>query len=107
MAVAIDDVPRKSPLSVRLAQRARAVFWLMLVALVLYQVFHGDSTQIARDALLKRLQHERKPRVIALIHRQESESIFGVEVARYIDIEDSEAVLRAIRRSAIRPRPRS
>jgi ClpP class serine protease len=35
--------------------------------------------------------------VIALIHRQESRSILGVPVSSYINIEDSEAVLRAIR----------
>jgi ClpP class serine protease len=32
-----------------------------------------------------------------MIHRQETVSLFGVPVSRYIDIDDSEAVLRAIR----------
>lgn len=39
----------------------------------------------------------RQSRVIALIHRQESISLLGIPIARYIDIEDSEALLRAIR----------
>ena len=82
---------------VQLAQGARAVFWLLLTALLLYLVFHGDSTQSARDDLVKRFQEERKSRVIALIHRQESASILGVEVSSFINIEDSEVVLRAIR----------
>jgi len=34
--------------------------------------------------------------VITLIHRQESLSFFGLPFARYIDIDDSEEVLRAI-----------
>ena len=32
-----------------------------------------------------------------MIHRQETVSLFGVPVSHYIDIDDSEAVLRAIR----------
>ena len=35
--------------------------------------------------------------MISLIHRQESTSVFGVAVDSHISIEDSEAVLRAIR----------
>ena len=82
-----------------LAQVARLLFWLLLIAIILLQVFGGrdNTTQKRRDALIEQFQVERKSRVIALIHRQESRSILGVEVANHIDIEDSEAVLRAIR----------
>jgi ClpP class serine protease len=65
---------------------------------VLLQVLgQRDTTQKARDNIFDQFQTERKSRVIALIHRQENQSIFGVQVSSYIDIEDSEAVLRAIR----------
>jgi len=82
-----------------LAQGARLVFWVVLTAIIVMQVFGGrdNSAQKQRDALIDQFQTERKSRVIALIHRQESRSILGVEVANHIDIEDSEAVLRAIR----------
>ena len=81
-----------------LAHAARFAFWLVIIALVLFQVFgQHDAAQKARDSLLDQFQSQRKSRVIALIHRQESQSIFGVEVSKYINIEDSEAVLRAIR----------
>lgn len=74
------------------------MFWLSLIGFLLLQVFDGgDATQKKRDLLLDRLQSERKSRVIALIHRQESRSILGVPVSSNINIEDSEAVLRAIR----------
>jgi len=36
-------------------------------------------------------------RVITMIHRQERIGFFGIPVYRFIDIEDSEAILRAIR----------
>jgi len=51
----------------------------------------------ARVALIKVIENKRKSRVIVMIHRQETMSILGIPVARYISIEDSEAVLRAIR----------
>ncbi len=81
-----------------LAQAARFLFWLMLVGFLLLQFFGAsDSTQVKRDLLIDRFQSERKSRVIALIHRQESRSILGVPLPSNINIEDSEAVLRAIR----------
>ena len=82
----------------KLAQAGRLVFWLVLTGVVVLQVFgQRDMTQKARESIFDQFQSERKSRVIALIHRQENQSILGVQVASYIDIEDSEAVLRAIR----------
>jgi ClpP class serine protease len=46
---------------------------------------------------MRTLETRRSSRVIALIHRQESMSFLGFRVARYIDIQDSEQVLRAIK----------
>ena len=43
------------------------------------------------------LGRSRESNVITIIHRQETLSLFGLPIARYIDIDDSEAVLRAIR----------
>lgn len=79
---------------------ARFAFWalltLPLVFLLLLYVA-GDSTQSRRDSLLDRFQTERQSRVIALIHRQEQVSVLGLPIGTSIDIEDSEAILRAIR----------
>jgi ClpP class serine protease len=46
---------------------------------------------------LRRIEKKRGTRLITLIHRQESISLLGIPLSRYIDIDDSEAVLRAIR----------
>jgi ClpP class serine protease len=85
----------------RIANTARALFWTFLVLLlllfVLLQFFGSRGTQNARDEVLKGLEQERKSRVIAMIHRQENINVLGVPVSSYISIEDSEAVLRAIR----------
>ena len=81
-----------------LANAARFCFWLALIAILLLQLFGGhDTTQKNRDTLLDQFQSQRKSRVIAMIHRQETSSILGVPVSTSINIEDSEAVLRAIR----------
>src|SRR6185369_7866829 len=85
------------PWSLHLANLARAAFWLALLAILLAQVFGGRGVEKQRSAALARIEEVRKTRVIALIHRQESESIFGVPVAGSISIDDSEAILRAIR----------
>lgn len=50
-----------------------------------------------RYRLITNLERSRKSRVITLIHRQEAISILGIALSRYINIEDSEQILRAIR----------
>jgi ClpP class serine protease len=45
------------------------------------------------------LERARDTHVIAMIHRQETVGVFGVPFYRFIDIDDSEAVLRAIRQT--------
>jgi ClpP class serine protease len=81
----------------RLASLAKILFWGVLVVMVLQQVYGSNKPAVARASVLERFQQERKSRVIALIHREETVTIFGVPVSSSISIEDSEAVLRAIR----------
>jgi ClpP class serine protease len=94
------DTGRPSWMS-RIANTARALFWtilaLLLVMFVLLQFFGSQGIQKGRDNLLKSFEQDRKSRVIAMIHRQENVSLLGVPVSSHISIEDSEAVLRAIR----------
>ena len=85
----------------RIGNTARALFWtllvLLLVMFVLIQFFGSGGIQRAREDLLKGFEQDRKSRVIAMIHRQDDVSFLGVPVLSSISIEDSEAVLRAIR----------
>src|SRR5262245_40987063 len=80
-----------------LANVARMVFWIGLLVIVVRQVRGSSRLDDERTTVLERFQQQRKPRAIAMIHRQETVSLFGVPVSRYIDIDDSEAILRAIR----------
>jgi len=81
------------------ANLARAAFWTALLLIVLLQVFGGSGRGLEkqRSAAIGRIEEARKTRVIAMIHRQESASVLGVPVAGSISIDDSEAILRAIR----------
>jgi ClpP class serine protease len=80
-----------------LANLARIVFWVGLLVIVVQQTRAPGRVADARASLLERFQEQRRSRAIAMIHREETVSLFGVPVSHYIDIEDSEAVLRAIR----------
>jgi ClpP class serine protease len=90
---------QKRPWSLHIANLARAAFWLALLLIVLLQVFGGGGRGLEkqRNAAIGRIEDARKSRVIAMIHRQDSASILGVPVSESISIDDSEAVLRAIR----------
>lgn len=89
---------RQAGLLDRAGSLFRALFWLaLLVLLVMTALGSRSSPEAARTELLGRFEKERNSRVIALIHREESVSLFGVPVASHISIDDSEAVLRAIR----------
>src|SRR5215212_2603586 len=50
-----------------------------------------------RLSTIRKIEKLRGSRVITLIHRQETMSLLGFPIARYIDVEDSEQLLRAIR----------
>jgi len=69
--------------------------------IVLLQIFipllQKRLLQGLRQAAMRSIERARRSRVITMIHRQETMSFLGFPVARYIDIEDSEKVLRAIR----------
>ena len=55
------------------------------------------ATNYRRLRAIQRLEKQRSSRVITLIHRQESIALLGLPLSRFIDIDDSEALLRAIR----------
>jgi ClpP class serine protease len=73
------------------------LFWLFLILVSLQPAVKQKWLEMARLQTLQRLERKRKSRVIALIHRQETMSILGIPIARYIDIDDSEELLRAIK----------
>jgi len=76
----------------------KALGWLVALVLIVQQIWWTPfRAEVARTRVIDRFQQDRKSRVIAMIHRQDTQSLFGVQVSQSITIEDSEAILRAIR----------
>ena len=72
-------------------------FWLFFMVSMIWPLFQRRALESARLRLIRIIEKARGTRVITLIHRQETMSFLGFPVFRYIDITDSEQVLRAIR----------
>ncbi len=73
------------------------LIWFVILASLFTPLIQKRLLEGARLRMLQALEQKRSSRVIALIHRQESMSLLGMPVFRYIDIDDSEDVLRAVR----------
>lgn len=72
------------------------VFWLFFMIAALQPVLKQRMLEASRQRLLAKIEHQRGSRVILLVHRQETMSLLGFPVFRYIDVNDSEEVIRAI-----------
>jgi ClpP class serine protease len=73
------------------------VLWIFFLFSTLQPVLKQQLLEASRQRLIARIERQRKSRVILLVHRQEMMSFLGFPVFRYIDVNDSEEVLRAIR----------
>lgn len=73
------------------------IIWIFLILSFLLPSMKQRMLDAARMRLIHELERRRRSRVITLIHRQEQMALFGIPFFRYINIEDSEQLLRAIR----------
>ncbi|HEV2357127.1 MAG TPA: hypothetical protein VGZ23_05900 [bacterium] len=73
------------------------LFWILFLISFIQPILQRQWQQVARLRALQGLERARGSRVIALIHREETVALLGIPIARYIDIQDSEDLLRAIR----------
>src|ERR1700692_1875021 len=72
------------------------IIWFFFMFSALQPVLRQRMLEGMRTRKIAQLEKQRKSRVILLVHRQETMRLLGFPVARYIDINDSEEVLRAI-----------
>jgi len=72
-------------------------FILLLVLLFVAPIVQQRRIEAQRLQKIGAIEAKRSSRVITLIHRQEIMSLLGIPILRYIDINDSEDVLRAVR----------
>lgn len=74
-----------------------SLFWIFIMLSSLQPLLRKKMLESARIKLLEKIEQKRNSRVIAFIHRQETMSFLGFPLMRYIDINDSEEILRAIK----------
>ena len=73
-----------------------SLFWIFFMMAALQPLLKKRLLQANRQKCILKLERMRNSRVILLVHRQESMNLLGFPILRYIDINDSEEVIRAI-----------
>jgi ClpP class serine protease len=73
------------------------IVWILFLLSTLIPALTKRAMDARRRMVIDAIERKRNSRLITLIHRQETMSFLGIPIRRYIDIEDSERVLRAIR----------
>ncbi len=71
-------------------------FWLFFMAAALQPILKQRMLEASRQRMITRIEEQRGSRLILLVHRQETMSLLGFPVFRFIDVHDSEAVIHAI-----------
>jgi ClpP class serine protease len=79
-----------------MAVSAGDVIWIFFAFSALQPVLKQYLLEASRQRLIARIERQRNSRVILLVHRQETMSLLGFPVFRFIDVDDSEELLRAI-----------
>ena len=72
------------------------LFWVFFALVALQPVIRQRMIDAMRTRKIVQVEQMRHSRVILLVHRQETMRLLGFPLVRYIDIHDSEDVLRAI-----------
>src|SRR5215471_348398 len=73
------------------------IIWIVLLLMAFQPLLAAQVLRAKRAGKFAAIQSKRKSRVIAVIHRQEAMRFLGFPLARYIDMDDAEKVLYAIR----------
>ncbi len=74
-------------------------FWIILLVMMMQPLLQQRVQQALRQRKISQMERQRGSRVILLVHRQETMRILGFPLMRFIDIDDSEQVLRAIHKT--------
>jgi ClpP class serine protease len=72
------------------------ILWVFFILAALQPLLRQRVMLMLRARKIAQLQNRRGSRVITLVHRQETMRLFGFPLMRYIYIDDSEEVIRAI-----------
>jgi len=73
------------------------LFFLFFILMAIQPALKQKMLESARQRLIAKIEKETGSRLILLVHRQETMALLGFPIFRYIDIQDSEEVMRAVR----------
>src|SRR5262245_14183007 len=73
------------------------LFWIFIVVMALQPILMGRWYALQRAQAIRGIEKAHGTRVITMIHRQEKRSLLGLSVARYIDMEDAQTIIAAIK----------
>jgi ClpP class serine protease len=73
------------------------LLWIFFMMSALQPILKQKLLQANRMKMISRIERRNRSRVILLVHRQETMAVLGFPLMRYISLEDSEQVLRALR----------
>jgi ClpP class serine protease len=73
------------------------LFFIFLLISSIQPIVQRRIVETRRLNAISSFEQKRRSRVILMIHRQESISLLGIPLSKFINIEDSEQILRAIR----------
>lgn len=72
------------------------LMWFFFLLAALQPVLRKRVLEVQRRRLIARIEAQRGSRLILLVHRQETMSVLGFPLMRYIDVDDSEAIIHAL-----------
>lgn len=73
------------------------LLWFFFMASAIQPYLQQRAVEVARKRKIAKFERKRGSRVIVMVHREETMRWLGIPIVRYIDINDSEDILRAIR----------
>jgi ClpP class serine protease len=72
------------------------IFWALLIFVIVQPLLRQRVLESMRQRKISQIERVRGSRLILLVHREERVSLLGLPIVRYIDMNDSEEVMRAI-----------
>ena len=73
------------------------IIFLAFAVMALQPILMGRWFAVRRAQAIRAIEQNHKSRIITMIHRQERRSLFGMNVARHIDLEDAQTIIAAIK----------
>jgi ClpP class serine protease len=72
------------------------ILWAFVIFILLQPLLKQLILERLRQRKISQIERARRSRVILLIHREERLTLLGLPIVRYLDMSDSEEVMRAI-----------